>query len=330
MSEMARPGCAVLELVRPCGISPEAGWLCYVQPSGLEVAKESMVKVVNQAMLAHAVKHTQERLLVSFSEPMGEILPPGEDKFVRGQVPVLYTELWDLVLDNDKLDLDAVVLLHGTESFIQSEAGREVELVWSAGAGIDTLCTTSFPVSDGNAAAPRLESLASVLKEAVYGVPYVLYDNLNENMPLFDTVAVGGTFDHFHNGHKMLLTICCTVCTKELVCGVTDSVMLKDKKQGDLIEPLEDRKASVKRHLDAVASPELKTTIVAIQNVWGPTVERADIQAIICSTEVLKGARLINEERVSRGFDPLEVVAVARTNAHTLSSTYIRHRNSSI
>ena len=41
------------------------------------------------------------------------------------------------------------------------------------------------------------------------------------NPKIFNHVAVGGTFDHLHAGHKILLTMTAWVTKKRLVCGVT-------------------------------------------------------------------------------------------------------------
>ncbi|CAG8631132.1 12748_t:CDS:2 [Racocetra fulgida] len=44
---------------------------------------------------------------------------------------------------------------------------------------------------------------------------------LNENPKIYQTVAVGGTFDHLHAGHKILLTLTAWIAGKKLICGVT-------------------------------------------------------------------------------------------------------------
>jgi phosphopantetheine adenylyltransferase len=37
----------------------------------------------------------------------------------------------------------------------------------------------------------------------------------------FEKVAVGGTWDHLHAGHKILLTMTAFISRHEVVCGVT-------------------------------------------------------------------------------------------------------------
>lgn len=63
---------------------------------------------------------------------------------------------------------------------------------------------------------------------------YILHDNhdikhtnliLENKAPIeplvFNRVAVGGTFDHLHAGHKILLTMTALLSTKSMVVGVT-------------------------------------------------------------------------------------------------------------
>lgn len=45
------------------------------------------------------------------------------------------------------------------------------------------------------------------------------------NPKTFDHVAVGGTFDHLHAGHKILLTMTAWITGKRLICGVTGKLI---------------------------------------------------------------------------------------------------------
>jgi hypothetical protein len=46
----------------------------------------------------------------------------------------------------------------------------------------------------------------------------------NPDTRQFEQVAVGGTFDHMHAGHKILLTMTALIASKRLYCGITGSV----------------------------------------------------------------------------------------------------------
>mgnify|MGYP002718671144 FL=1 len=38
---------------------------------------------------------------------------------------------------------------------------------------------------------------------------------------LYPVVALGGTFDHLHSGHKILLTMAASITSRKLIVGVT-------------------------------------------------------------------------------------------------------------
>lgn len=50
-------------------------------------------------------------------------------------------------------------------------------------------------------------------------------DPINPNPQQFAQVAVGGTFDHIHAGHKILLTMTALLASKRVACGVTGMIL---------------------------------------------------------------------------------------------------------
>jgi pantetheine-phosphate adenylyltransferase len=44
---------------------------------------------------------------------------------------------------------------------------------------------------------------------------------MEESGKKYQKVAVGGTFDHFHDGHRLLLKKAVELCQKELIVGLT-------------------------------------------------------------------------------------------------------------
>ncbi len=46
-------------------------------------------------------------------------------------------------------------------------------------------------------------------------------DNEKDHYPV---VALGGTFDHLHNGHKILLTISAWIATRKVICGISGKI----------------------------------------------------------------------------------------------------------
>lgn len=64
---------------------------------------------------------------------------------------------------------------------------------------------------------------------------------------------MGGTFDHLHLGHRLLLTQACLITKDVLYVGVTADSILAQKAYAGFIEPYEVRKGSVERLLKRLA-----------------------------------------------------------------------------
>ncbi|CDH59735.1 nucleotidylyl transferase [Lichtheimia corymbifera JMRC:FSU:9682] len=128
--------------------------------------------------------------------------------------------------------------------------------------------------------------------------------DVTEKLDAFDRVAVGGTFDHLHAGHKILLTMTALLANKSVVVGVTDDVMLQSKKFHDQIESIDQRINNVRAFLDTIRHG-LIFDIVPITDPFGPTITDSTIQALVCSKETEKGGDAVNTERSKRDFPPL-------------------------
>ncbi|KAJ3105004.1 hypothetical protein HDU97_008612 [Phlyctochytrium planicorne] len=151
----------------------------------------------------------------------------------------------------------------------------------------------------------------------------------------FEVVAVGGTFDHLHGGHKILLTSCVWLTLRKLICGVYDfsgnEARLLKKKAGDLMEPIDFRLQRVTQFLRMMKSG-INYHIVPITDDYGPTKDEPDIQALVGSLETAKGCDAVNELRASKGLSHLSIFLVGLVSpsgdsddvANKLSSSAIR------
>ncbi|CAG8576569.1 1509_t:CDS:2 [Ambispora gerdemannii] len=153
----------------------------------------------------------------------------------------------------------------------------------------------------------------------------------------FDHVAVGGTFDHLHAGHKILLHMSAWITSKRLVCGVTAENMLQNKKYKEFLEPIDTRVSKVLKFLRKIRSEEfIKYQVVPIFDIYGPTATDSDIEALVVSKETMAGANSINEERKKRSLKQLDfamIEVISSTNSSLneaelkslkLSSTSVR------
>ncbi|KAG0763016.1 hypothetical protein G6F29_006735 [Rhizopus arrhizus] len=135
----------------------------------------------------------------------------------------------------------------------------------------------------------------------------------------FERVAVGGTFDHLHAGHKILLTMTALLSEKSMVVGVTDDCMLIKKQHKDLIASTKDRIRQVETYLQSVKR-SIQHQVVPIKDPFGPTVTDPTIDALVVSKETRKGGDLVNSERDLRGYPPLElrIIDVISTNSNSI------------
>mmetsp|Transcript_1767 Transcript_1767/g.5472 ORF Transcript_1767/g.5472 Transcript_1767/m.5472 type:complete len:363 (-) Transcript_1767:725-1813(-) len=121
----------------------------------------------------------------------------------------------------------------------------------------------------------------------------------------------GGTFDHLHAGHKVMLAlVAATSCDKATV-GITGPSMLTRKTHVAYMQSYEVRESNTQKFLNLI-NPSLDYRLVQLEEPFGPTISEAAIELMVCSTEpsVQKGVALINEKRIEKGMKPLEVVSI--------------------
>ncbi|KJE95432.1 hypothetical protein CAOG_005887 [Capsaspora owczarzaki ATCC 30864] len=151
----------------------------------------------------------------------------------------------------------------------------------------------------------------------------------SSNWPVADDVCLGGTFDHMHNGHRILLTVAVLLARRRLVCGVTDGSLLANKKRKELVEPLQQRINAV-RDFCHVIRPDLAIEFHAIVDMYGPAGTDADLDLLVVSEETKGATPLINEKRSANGIPKMlkpELVELVQSDLHSaekLSSTQIR------
>ncbi|BGP18736.1 hypothetical protein JCM10213_009215 [Rhodosporidiobolus nylandii] len=123
----------------------------------------------------------------------------------------------------------------------------------------------------------------------------------------YEVVALGGTFDHLHAGHKILLSMACAITTRKLVVGVSDDVLLKNKKHAQYLESLAQRTLAVERFIELLR-PTVQHDVVPLQDVYGPTAYDPEIGALVVSDETRAGGDTINRLRAAeKGLSKLDV-----------------------
>ncbi|WP_296874371.1 phosphopantetheine adenylyltransferase [uncultured Methanobrevibacter sp.] len=139
------------------------------------------------------------------------------------------------------------------------------------------------------------------------------------NSKRYNKVAVGGTFDKFHDGHKKLLSTAFEI-GDEIEIGVTSDAFGGLK--GD-IDSCKERMSNLKSFF----SDKYNFVVVPLEDPYGTTIYDADFEAIVVTEETEPTAVEINEIRVSKGMKPLDIVVVSFVLAYDgnpISSTRIR------
>jgi phosphopantetheine adenylyltransferase len=161
----------------------------------------------------------------------------------------------------------------------------------------------------------------------------------------YDSVCLGGTFDHLHVGHKLLLHATALLVadapeqTSELIVGISGDALLVKKAYAEELQPWTSRARSVISFLETVIDlkasaaryPETDSTpapkdneefrahlrdgrllvrCVNIPDPFGPTITEEGIRAIVVSAETRSGGAAINKRRGDKGWGPLEVYEI--------------------
>jgi phosphopantetheine adenylyltransferase len=157
------------------------------------------------------------------------------------------------------------------------------------------------------------------------------------------SVAVGGTFDHLHIGHKLLLTMVAYSLdtSPELVItiGVTAAQLLEKKKYAEQLESWGTRMQKTWEFMkaimifsDSIESTEevhnpganghavlvnnsingllLQQRYVEIWDPFGPTITDPGIDTIVVSGETSSGGKMVNDKRKELGMSTLRVFEV--------------------
>ena len=139
------------------------------------------------------------------------------------------------------------------------------------------------------------------------------------NSKKYNKVAVGGTFDKFHDGHKKLLSTAFEIANNVEI-GVTSDAFGGLK--GD-IDSCEVRMRNLKSFFKNYSN----FIIVPLEDPYGTTIFDSDFDAIVVSEETEPTAVEINKIRVSKGMKPIDIVVVSFVLAYDgtpISSTRIR------
>ena len=144
-------------------------------------------------------------------------------------------------------------------------------------------------------------------------------------MKKFRKVAVGGTFDELHKGHRRLLAKAFEVGEIVLIGLCTDEFVEKMGKP-HVTAPYDDRLRELLAFLK-MSILSNKAEIIPLNDPYGNTLTDRCIEALIVSEETEKIAIRINQKRIAAQLPPLTIITISMVpaeNYEPISTTRIR------
>ncbi len=142
---------------------------------------------------------------------------------------------------------------------------------------------------------------------------------------MYRIVAMGGTFDSLHRGHRKLLRQAFTVGRKVMI-GITSDDFARTLHKPHKVDPYKKRKKDLERLLAAWGVLS-RVRIVPLRDRYGPTVKVSGIDALVVSRRTIKTAHEINKKRKANGLKPLTIDPIdllLADDKRPISSTRIR------
>ena len=134
---------------------------------------------------------------------------------------------------------------------------------------------------------------------------------------------MGGTFDHFHIGHRHFLEFAGSLADN-IIVGITTPKLSEHKVAVELIEPFDIRKKSVE---DFLTSKQIPFETFMLTDTYGPTLRNSKVDAVVVTEQTVSGGTTINAKREELGLPelPVHVCSLLRdVSGDLISSTRIR------
>jgi cytidyltransferase-like protein len=144
-------------------------------------------------------------------------------------------------------------------------------------------------------------------------------------MKKYRKVAVGGTFDQLHRGHRALLKKAFEVGEK-VVIGLSSDEFVAKMGKPHVTASFEERFRDIEDYLEANGWSG-RAEVVPLNDSYGLTISGKGLDALVVSQETAKTANKINDIRERAGLPSLIIVPVRMVpaeNCAPISTTRIR------
>mmetsp|Transcript_69330 Transcript_69330/g.156701 ORF Transcript_69330/g.156701 Transcript_69330/m.156701 type:complete len:329 (+) Transcript_69330:145-1131(+) len=267
------------------------------------------------ACIARAVSRASSSLIIVLDE----------EDYCCEVVSNIYSTAWECATVADNCELEVNVLIYG---FLPRDAQNIVvlpEVCPRPNVVLGVAEESRMLLGAGREDSAEFESLETIMEIQARGIEgAVLLDDKEATTPKLKRVAVGGTFDRLHSGHKKLLTAAAELSCDSVLVGLATGDLIGSKQGAKLIQPFETRAAAVARFL-AMIKPELKVDVVALEDPMGPALTDQELEGLVVSSETLAGGGSINSARTALGLGPLVICVMRRTQQASLSSSGLRN-----
>ncbi len=138
---------------------------------------------------------------------------------------------------------------------------------------------------------------------------------------------MGGTFDHLHIGHELLIKTALSI-SKKVLLGLTTENMLKNKKHFSKLEDYWTRENNIKKFVSSFTDLK-RIKIVELMDSYGPPINDPEYEGLVVSQETYPTALKMNEIRETKGFNPMIIIIIPILKSEDdkkLSSTSIREK----
>lgn len=144
-------------------------------------------------------------------------------------------------------------------------------------------------------------------------------------MKKYDHIAVAGTWDHFHVGHKKMIDVAFAL-GDHVQIGITTNEFVAGKEFAESIESYAVRKKSVH---DYIASNKWqnRASLFQLADIYGPAIYDPALEAIVVTRKTYKNARLVQKMRLKNGLPRIAIRMVSfvkSTDGKIISSERIR------